>query len=80
MVSSGQDGFQPLGKFAPFHENPVPAALALDADIGSQPNDLPFPASAGMRFPKLEDVSQGKIGKHTVIITIPGPVYWIPPW
>jgi hypothetical protein len=62
MVSSGQDGLHPLGEIAPFQQDPVPASPALNADIRPQTHHFPFLASAGMRFPQLHDVSQGKIG------------------
>jgi hypothetical protein len=53
-----QDLLDPLCQIAALEKNPVPASLALDADVGAQPDNLPLPASAGVRFPQLDDVAQ----------------------
>jgi pyridoxal 5'-phosphate synthase pdxS subunit len=49
-------------------ENAMPAALALDADVGPQPENHPHRLAARMRFPQLEYVSNCQIGEHRLII------------
>jgi hypothetical protein len=71
MYPSGQDSLYPLREIAPFQEDPVPASLALNADIRSQADHFPLFAPAGMRLPQLHYIAQGKIGQHTIIITTP---------
>jgi hypothetical protein len=80
MGFPGQDGFNPLGKVATLQEDPVTAIAALNADIRTQADYLPFPAAARVGFPQLNDVAQGEIGKHTGIITTPRSIQWMSPW
>jgi hypothetical protein len=69
-----QDVLDPFCQIAALQKNPVPASPALDADVGAQPDDFPLPAAAGVRLPQLDDIAQGKIGQHPVIIITPGAV------
>jgi hypothetical protein len=70
-----QDVLDSFRQIAALQENPVSASLALDADIRAQPDNFPLPAPAGVRLPQLDNVAQGKIGQHGVIIITPGGVY-----
>jgi hypothetical protein len=47
-----QDILDPFRQIAALQENPVPASPALDADVRTQPDDFPLPASAGVRLPQ----------------------------
>jgi hypothetical protein len=67
-----QDRFDTFRQGAAFQKNSVAAAPALDSDIRTQADHLPFPAPARVRLSQLHDISQGKIGKHAVIIITPG--------
>ena len=69
-----QDGLDPFGQIPALQKNPVPASLALDSDIRAQPDNFPLPASAGVRLAQLDNVAQGKVGQHAVIIITPGGV------
>jgi hypothetical protein len=69
-----QDMLDSFRQIAALQQNPVPASLALDANIRPQPDNFPFPAAARMRLPQLDDVAQGKIDQHAVIIITPGGV------
>ena len=69
-----QDVFDPFRQIAALEKNPVPASLALDADVRAQPDNFPLPASAGVRLAQLDNVAQGEIRQHAVIIITPGGV------
>ncbi|OGO10245.1 MAG: hypothetical protein A3K46_08595 [Chloroflexi bacterium RBG_13_60_9] len=69
-----QDVLDPFRQIAALQKDPMPASPALDAYVRAQPDDFPLPASAGVRFPQLDNVAQGKIGQHAVIIITPGGV------
>jgi hypothetical protein len=70
MRSSRHDNFHSLGQIPARKKDPVPASLALDADVSSQSDDRPILASARMRFAQAEDIAEAKIRKHAAIIPI----------
>jgi hypothetical protein len=80
MLIFWADGLDPFREVAAFEQDTVPAALALDADVRTEPDHFPLSAPARMRLPQLYDITERQIGKHAGIIPTDDDILLISAW
>jgi hypothetical protein len=63
--------FETAGQFSAWQKHNPLAGQTFQADVRSQPDDLPVKPAARMRFAQGDDIFQNQLGQHKQIIPYP---------